>query len=583
MVKIPGVMNFPITSNPHKGSFHRAFTSLLHFVCCGLIGLQGFDVMPARLIHLLISCCLLSFASAATGNRERWIYIPANFQVDAEAARVIALLKRAKGAGYTHALLADSKFARLGDVIESYRTNAARVKQTAAELGIELVPAIFPIGYSNSMLYHDPNLAEGLPVKDSLFVVREGTARHVPDPDVRLPDGGMNDRKAWTFIDDSVVFEDGAMHSGPTMANARLARKLTVAPFRQYHISVRVRTRGFTGATAEIKSIGADGTQLQWTNTGIKADQEWTTHHVTFNTLSNTTVTLYFGVWGGHQGSIWWDAAAVSECGLVNVLRRPGAPFVVRTEDGRVLREGTDYDNVRDPQLGNKPWPGEYTTWHEPPDIRVHGLADGTRLRVSFFHPHIIYDGQVCICPSEPATTALLRDEAERVHNLWHAKTYMMSHDEWRVLGWDQACLARHLSPGQIAADSARTCTGILRETAPGGRVAVWSDMFDPFHNATDHYYLVNGSLADSWLGLDSSTLIINWNSGHAAESLRFFAGRGHQQIIAGYYDSGVASIRPWLVASKGVDGVIGVMFTTWRGNYTDLEAFAHELDQAGF
>jgi len=29
----------------------------------------------------------------------------------------------------------------------------------------------------------------------------------------------------------------------------------------------------------------------------------------------------------------------------------------------------------------------------------------------------------------------------------------------------------------------------------------VWSDMFDPLHNAVDHYYAVKGSLKDSWKG----------------------------------------------------------------------------------
>ena len=533
------------------------------------------------LIHL--SCLLLFVAVAAAAPKERWVYVPVNCQVDAEAARVSALMKRAKAAGYTHLLLADSKFARLGEVIERYFHNASALKQEAEGLGLQLIPAVFPLGSSNSILSHDPNLVEGLPVKDALFEVSAGTARHLPDPAVRLRDGGMDDRKAWAFVDENLLSAAGAMHSGPTTANARLAHKLTLAPFRQYHVSVRIRSQGFTGGTAEIKAIAAGGAQLQWTNLGVQRDQEWRTHHVTFNSLANTEVTLYFGVWGGHQGSLWWDDASISECGLVNVLRRPGTPFTIRTEDGRLLKEGVDFEPVKDPSLGTVPWPGEYTAWHEPPILRVRGLADGTRLRVDFFHPHLIYDGQACICPSEPTTATLLADQAKRVHALWQAQTTMMSHDEWRVLGWDQACESRHLSPGQMVADNVRACTGMLRKAAPGGRIAVWSDMFDPTHNAIDRYYLVNGSLTESWSGLDPATLIVNWNSGHAAASLRFFAKRGHPQLIAGYYDSGVASIRPWLAAAKGVEGVVGTMFTTWCQNYTDLEAFASELDAAGF
>ena len=74
---------------------------------------------------------LLALAPAVAA--ERWVYIPANFQVDAEADRVIALLRRAGAAGYDHALLSGSKFARLGTVIEGYFANVGRVREAAAD------------------------------------------------------------------------------------------------------------------------------------------------------------------------------------------------------------------------------------------------------------------------------------------------------------------------------------------------------------------------------------------------------------------------------------------------------------------
>jgi len=89
--------------------------------------------------------------------------------------------------GYTKILLTDSKFAKLGDLggmEKQYFGNVEKAKKLAGELKLELVPAMFDIGYSNNMLWHDPNLAEGLPVKDSLFVVKNGEARLVADPHV---------------------------------------------------------------------------------------------------------------------------------------------------------------------------------------------------------------------------------------------------------------------------------------------------------------------------------------------------------------------------------------------------------------
>ena len=59
------------------------------------------------------------------------------------------------------------------------------------------------------------------------------------------------------------------------------------------------------------------------------------------------------------------------------------------------------------------------------------------------------------------------------------------------------------------------------------------------------------------------------------AESLKFFADRGHHQVIAGYYDHNPAQIKDWLKAAENLPNIDGVMYTTWANRYTDREAFA--------
>jgi hypothetical protein len=76
--------------------------------------------------------------------------------------------------------------------------------------------------------------------------------------------------------------------------------------------------------------------------------------------------------------------------------------------------------------------------------------------------------------------------------------------------------------------------------------------------------------------------VVLNWNGAKPRESLRFFARRGHRQIIAGYYDRDPREIRGWLEAARGVPGVVGVMYTTWRGDYDDLEEFARSVQAGG-
>jgi len=58
------------------------------------------------------------------------------------------------------------------------------------------------------------------------------------------------------------------------------------------------------------------------------------------------------------------------------------------------------------------------------------------------------------------------------------------------------------------------------------------------------------------------------------AESLKFFADRGHRTLIAGYYGADPARVRGRLDAAGKAKGVEGVMSTTWRAKYDDLERF---------
>ncbi len=513
------------------------------------------------------------WGAQAAAQLQRWVYVAQNLWVDTNVTRLESLFARASRAGYTHVLLADSKFGKLGDMDARYFRNIDRVKEVAAQQRLEIVPALFPVGYSNDLLWHDPNLIEGLPVTNALFVVSGGLARLVPDSAPSLQGGNLEDLGLWSWKDENMVADAGAVRvTDPRGQNARISQKLRLTPFRQYHLRVRIQTRDFLG-TPEVKLLAGNGQSLNHNYLGVKPTQSWTTHHVVFNTLAHPDVNLYLGCWDGKSGSLWWDDVQLEEVGLLNLIRREGAPLTVRSEDGRALVEGVDFDPVTDPRMGQHPWKGAYDVWHEPPLIKT-SLADGTRLRVSYYHAATVHDDQAMICPSEPRTVELLRDQARRMHAAWGSKGYMMSHDEIRVFNWCAACQRRGLDAGALLADNVRTCTGILREVNPGGRIYVWSDMFDPHHNAHRDYYLVRGDLSGSWEGLDQDVIIVPWYFEKRDASLAWFAGRGHRQVIAGYYDAEPGRVRAWLEAARPFPGVEGVMYTTWQQRYDDLEPF---------
>jgi hypothetical protein len=535
--------------------------------------------------HLFVLLLLLPTHSTPARALEKWFYYPANLLPEKNIDQLETIWRRASAAGYTHVLLADSKFSHLeemaGPSFPAYFKNLARVKKIAAELKIEIVPALFSVGYSNDLLGHDPNLIEAIPVKKLPMIVQGSVAR-MDDPSAPQFPPDFSNPKQWSWKDDSLVPEDGALRvTDGGGGNARVVKKIKVQPWRQYHISVKIRTQDFHGKP-EIKALVEGGADLQWNNLGAKPTQDWTVHHAVFNSREFTDVSIYFGVWGAGKGTLAWREPKIEEVAFVNMTRRPGTPLSVTTADGKPLVEGRDFEPLADPLLGAKPWKGEYDTWHEPPLLKTK-LSDGTKLLVSYSHGATVYDHQAMICPSEPKTYTLLRDQAQRMVKAWGAKGYMMSHDEIRTLNWCDACQARHLTPGQIIADNVKQCIAILRAENPGGRIYTWSDMFDPNHNAVKGpYFLVNGPLTDSWAGLDKDVIILPWLFEKRDASLKWFADRGHKQVIAGYYDSDPAKVKDWIASAKKVNGsVIGVMYTTWENNYRDLEKFSQFIDGA--
>jgi len=506
--------------------------------------------------------------SPAESRPALWLYCPTNLLPRENIDKLAQLWRRAAAAGYDHVLLADSKFSRLNEMPREYFQNCERVKRLARELKIEIVPAEFPVGYSNDLLSNDPNLAEGLPVKDTLFVVHNGQARCEADPPISLG------KPSWH--DDSVRIEGNVATDSGHKDNARFVYKLTVPEFRCYHVSLQIRTDHYTGHP-QINPLGGKRS-LNYQNLNVEPTQDWKQYDIVFDSLDNPQVMLYFGVWGDATGTIQWKDWKIEEVGLLNVLRRTGAPCIVRDEKGKTYVEGKDYQRIEDPRMGNVPWPGEYRSWHQAPTIKTK-LPDGTRLRVSWFYAPIIYDGQVAACISDSKTMQLLADQSRRMKSLWGAAGYMMSHDEFRCFNWDESCQQRHMTPGQLLADNLRRCTKLVQPQ----QAYVWNDMFDPYHNAVEGpYYLVNGPWTGSWEGLDKSVIVLNWNYGKRDQSLKFFADRGNRQVLCGFYDSDLSDWSNWLASGAKVKGIVGYMYTTWRNDFSKLEKFAQMSRREG-
>ena len=196
----------------------------------------------------LTALCLLTlvlplFAASSTradsvpdaDGRDLWIYYTTNLQVDQNVENARALWRRAAKAGYRYILLSDSKLAHLANVPGTYAHNVTEVKKIAADLHMVIVPAVFDVGYSNNLLNNDPNLAEGLPVRDTPMVVRGGQATVDAEP--------LNLHKP-TYHDDNLELTGGTATFQGGTGNSRMSFKLKLPRYRCYHVSVKIKTAG---------------------------------------------------------------------------------------------------------------------------------------------------------------------------------------------------------------------------------------------------------------------------------------------------------------------------------------------------
>ena len=513
--------------------------------------------------------------------QKRWLFFWRDMSDPKQVDRTIALFPQARADGYNAVAIG-------ANVAPS---KAAALKQAAAKNGLGIVAMV--MGGA-----HDPNYEEGILSQDALFVAGNGTATFQADNPTQVANSDFEDVTDnhfhdWSFQDSEGVttFADHTIvHGGKTslrMENpgkndgqhCRIMQTIALKPHRQYHISFWVKTQDLAGGfSPEVKLLAPDGQSgISYQTFHCDPTQDWTHYDLGFNSLDNTKGSLYLGTWGGTTGKVWWDDFRIEEVGLVNLLRRPGCPVTVRSDDGATTyEEGRDFERIADPRL--HPW----AAYHEPPTIHLTAnsrIKAGQKLRVSYYHPVIVYEDRITECLSEPKIFDDWRDEVKQANDLYHPSAFLMEHDELRVIDQCASCQALHMTPGQLLAWNIHKAAGIIRTIRPDAGIWVWNDMFDPYHNAVDHFYLVNGSLKNSWKGLDKDVGIVNWNGGGLAKDCKFFSDLGLKQILSGYYDGDAdgSGIQKWIGSAKGLPGIVGAMYTTWEDNYGPMDVWAQK------
>jgi len=557
--------------------------------------------LPA--LFALLSILLPAPAPGADGKLYplRWVYASRGLHKDSDVEDLRGIVTVAAAHGLNGIVLS-AGFDRLDLQPPDYFRRLDEVKKICARHGVEIIPLLFSVGYGSSTLAHNRNLAVGLPVKDALFVVKGGKARLVPDPAVRIINGGFEEfacNRATGFVSPrnwgEVISRDtGIFHEGKSSLRfekfgdypaeaAQLVQRIRVHPRRQYRLSCWVKTEGldpfrrFGSSRFRLEVIAVkDKRRLQLLDPVVPTTTDWRKVTVGFNSWDYDEVEISPRTIGGKAGKLWIDDLQVEEVGLLNLLRRPGTPLTVRRDkDGVLLKEGSDFARVEDKEL-------DFGWNHaEPSIVALAGgrLREGEKLRVSYYHGIAVNRSQVSVCMSEDEVYRIWRRQVALLQKHLSPKKYFLSMDEIRAGGSCKACKDRHMTMGEILGDCLTRQFNLIRDADPDAQVFSWSDMLDPNHNAGAregrYYYMVDGSFEGSWKHVPKPLVIACWWYKMRDKSLAFFSRRGFQTIGASYYDANdLRNPKGWLVSLDATPGAIGIMYTTWLNKYKLLAAF---------
>jgi len=543
---------------------------------------------------LALTACISAFAAAGFSDRFVWIF-GWSLNSDSEVQQIVQVLDTAGKNGFNGAVLSLGLDTLCKQPPEYFR-RLEQVKAACARNRLEIIPSVFSVGYGGAVLSHDRNLAEGIPVRDAPFLVKGDKAEFVPDPNVKLVNGGFEDYQGNTakgmafhdepgrvsYIDTSTAHSGKASlrfenFSAQAAGNARVMQEVRVRPWRCYRVSVWVKTENLRPAENFRILVLAGERDLAPRSFNVPPTSDWRKFSMIFNSMDNTAVRIYAGVWGGKSGRFWLDDWNLEEVGPLNVLRRPGTPVTVKSEDGSITyKERLDYAPLSDPNFSFWNIDREYPFLRILPNGRI---RDGQRLRVSWYHPMVIYDSQVTVCMAEPALYEIFEHEARLLWQHLRPNRVILSMDEIRMGGTCGACAGRNMA--RLLADCITRQVQILRRYNPKMQIYIWSDMLDPHHNARPNYYLVQGDYTGVWEYIPKDLIIAVWGGAPRENSLRFFSERGFQTLVACYYDAdNLDEVKGWLQLARRLSRVRGFMYTTWERKYQLLPDFGNLIKE---
>ena len=581
--------------------------------------------MGNKRMHFKVSvvalAAVLGMTAVAGEITDRFVYVDGHFGDPKRMEDVRKVARTAAANGYTGLVIQ-------GDIQYAWRFNEAqreelgKLKRVCDEVGIEIIPAVWSIGYGG-LSAADPNLAEGIPCRDIPYAVSADGRKAVYESasaDVPCLDGGFENAKDLgdgrfkvsgldfaekpgeiSFIDRRVKHSGNASlrfecsATDPKHRHARAQATLKIKPYSRYVIGMWWKTEGVNPVWAlqatyyNVAKPGEGGgmvRQLSFTNPRIGSTGDWTYMTSDLSSLEYDRINLWFGSWGAKEGRFWVDDISIRVAGLENVIRREGCPFEVKgAANGIVYEEGRDYAPV--PPMG-----AEQRKMPRENGSIVLSIQAGSRIRpgekllVSGYRQHLVGSSQNVACMSVPRLYELIDRSAACLAETVRPKRWFLPLDEIRAGGNCTLCAdPRHGMP-DLFVNCVTRMRGTIRKYTPEAKIYMWGDMLNPKMNGKAVQLMCKGSFEGSIDRIPKDIVIMHWGE-ETKDALRYFRGHGFETarslsaVNGELTEKKSAALLEHFAAVRADPNCHAVMYTSWSDDYRNLARFA-ELSRKG-
>lgn len=527
------------------------------------------------------------------------------------------------------------------------RDNLKEIKREAETHGIEIIPEVMSVGSSEKILQTAYHLAEATPVRRQRLRLVEtdgGIILGLPSGDNLIRNSTFSGtreqlKESW-IIDDSFAQAvnqrelDKNFNVNALELDLKIATGIEVGqddiffnPWHHYRLSFTLKTCGVGPGDSKgavefyAKVSGKDEgryVRIEAVDFNVNSTQPETKYEILLNSFQCREGQFWFGFPQGSAGKAYFSNVRLEEALGPNMIRRQDLDstadekevlkIVLHNETtGEKLNECTDFDEWRDTAVEQNGFN------HNRRDINIRFRPNQVQLEdqisVSYHHatlPNASY-GKVCCSLRHPEVFEIFRQQAESINAIVKPKRWHIDHDEIRAMGHDP--LAKGQPPGAILAENLRKCIDLLRSIDADTGIVLYNDMYDPHHNAvakthTQSFFpMVSGDFTDSWVGLDPTVTILNWQTAEKQmvaddidswkESLKFFRDLKTPQVISGFYDvvpdagnasESVTQRAEAMFSAAKEDGIevepVAVCYYTTKRNSAFLKEFAEAADK---